>query len=49
MIGFCTAPSRASAAISTMVSSVVGNCQDTTAPGRTPRSASAAAATHAAS
>ena len=49
MIGFCTAPSRARAAITTMVSSVVGSCQDTTVPARIPCSAKATAVAHAAS
>jgi hypothetical protein len=49
MIGFCTAPSRASAAMTTVVSSVVGSCQDTTVPAPIPRSANAAAVAHAAS
>ena len=49
MIGFCTAPSRASAAMTTMVSSVVGSCQDTTVPAPIPLLANAAAVAHAAS
>ena len=48
MIGFCTTPSRASAAISTGASSTVGSTHDTTSPGRTPRSWRPAAATSAA-
>lgn len=41
--GFCTAPRRASAVMTTIVSSVVGSCQDTTVPAPIPRCASAAA------
>ena len=37
MSGFCTAPSRASATITTIVSSVVGSCHETIVPVPTPR------------
>ena len=39
MIGFCVAPTRASASISTTDSATVGSCQDTTSPLVTPRPA----------
>ena len=41
--GFWTAPRRVSATMTTIVSSVVGSCHDTTVPSPTPRCASAAA------
>ena len=37
MSGFCTAPSRASATITTIVSSVVGSCHETIVPAPMPR------------
>ena len=41
--GFCTAPSRGSAASSTIASIVVGSCQLTTDPALTPSAAKPAA------
>ena len=43
MSGFCTAPRRANATITTIVSSVVGSCHETMVPAPTPRSARSAA------
>ena len=47
--GFWTAPRRASATITTIVSNVVGSCHVTTVPSVTPRSKKAAAVLDAAS
>jgi hypothetical protein len=47
--GFCTAPRRASATITTIVSSAVGNCHETMVPAPTPSATSAAAVVAAAS